>query len=214
MYQKVFKRLIDILVSLCATLMLLPLILVIIIAVKLDSPGPVFFTQKRMGMNKKLFSILKFRTMKTDTPRYMPTHMLQHPEQHITRVGKHLRRSSLDELPQIFNILAGQMSLIGPRPALWNQYDLIAERDKYGANNVRPGLSGWAQINGRDELCIADKARLDGEYVKIMSLAFDFKCFFRTIIAVFKGTGIIEGASVNWDSQSGVPDIGKTDKTG
>lgn len=207
MYQKIFKRLIDIILSMCAVIVLFPLIIIITIAVKLDSPGPVFFTQKRIGMNKKMFNILKFRTMKTDTPKNMPTHLLENPEQYITRVGKLLRRSSLDELPQIFNIFSGQMTLIGPRPALWNQYDLIKERDKYGANDVRPGLSGWAQINGRDELDVAEKAGLDGEYIKNMSLLFDMKCLFRTVTAVFKGTGIVEGASVGWDTQSGEPDI-------
>lgn len=212
MYQKTIKRLIDIALSLCGLIVLAPLLLVITAAVRLDSPGPVFFTQKRVGMNKKLFSILKFRTMKTDTPKNMPTHLLENPEQYITRVGKHLRRASLDELPQIFNILSGQMSIIGPRPALWNQGDLIAERDKYGANDVRPGLSGWAQINGRDMLEVEEKARLDGEYVRRMSFAFDLKCFVRTITAVFRGSGIIEGAAVRWDSQSEEPKGKKSPK--
>lgn len=164
--------------------------------IKLDSKGPVFFKQKRVGIHKKHFYILKFRTMRIDTPQDTPTHLLQNPEKYITRVGKFLRKSSLDELPQIINILKGEMSIIGPRPALWNQYDLIAERDKYGANDVLPGLTGWAQINGRDELPIEVKARFDGEYVQNMGLWMDIKCFFGTIISVIKRDGIVEG-SVN-----------------
>jgi O-antigen biosynthesis protein WbqP len=160
-----------------------------------DSPGPILFRQKRVGIHKKYFHILKFRTMRIDTPKDMPTHMLANPEQYITRVGKFLRRTSLDELPQMFNILKGDMSIIGPRPALWNQYDLIAERDKYGANDVMPGLTGWAQINGRDELEIPVKARLDGEYVSRMSFAFDLKCFFGTIASVAKHEGVVEGGT-------------------
>ena len=195
MYQKIFKRLIDIVLSGLGILVLLPVYLVIAVAVKLDDPGPVFFRQKRVGIHKTHFNILKFRTMKMNTPRDMPTHLLENPEQYITRVGKVLRKTSLDELPQIFQIFTGKMSIIGPRPALWNQDDLIAERDKYGANDVRPGLTGWAQINGRDELPIDVKARLDGEYMKNISFLFDCKCFFGTILSVLKSDGVVEGGT-------------------
>ena len=195
MYQKYIKRLIDILLSGCGILVLLPVYAVIALAVKLDDPGPVFFRQKRVGIHKTHFHILKFRTMKMNTPRDMPTHLLENPEQYITRVGKILRKTSLDELPQIFQIFTGKMSIIGPRPALWNQDDLIAERDKYGANDLRPGLTGWAQINGRDELPIDIKARLDGEYVENISFLFDCKCFFGTIISVLKSDGVVEGGT-------------------
>ena len=160
-----------------------------------DDPGPVFFRQKRVGIHKTHFLILKFRTMKVSTPKDVPTHLLENPEQYITRVGKFLRRTSLDELPQIFQIFTGKMAIIGPRPALWNQFDLIAERDKYGANDVRPGLTGWAQINGRDELPIDVKARFDGEYVQNLSFAFDCKCFFGTIRSVLKSEGVVEGGT-------------------
>ena len=162
---------------------------------KKDSSGPVLFKQKRVGIHKTHFNILKFRTMRTDTPKDMPTHMLADPEQYITKVGKFLRKTSLDELPQIINILKGDMSIIGPRPALWNQYDLIAERDKYGANGVMPGLTGWAQINGRDELEIPVKARMDGEYVKRLSFQFDCICFLGTILSVFRHDGVVEGGT-------------------
>lgn len=162
------KRIIDILLSGLAIIILSPLLLILCIAIKLDSPGPIFFTQKRVGIHKTYFQIYKFRTMRTDTPKDMPTHMLANPEQYITKTGRFLRKTSLDELPQIFNIFKGDMSIVGPRPALWNQDDLVAERDKYGANDVTPGLTGWAQINGRDELEIPVKAKLDGEYVKNM----------------------------------------------
>lgn len=195
MYKHFFKRIIDILLSLIGIVILIPLWLILSIAIFVTDPGPIFFTQKRVGKNKKIFKILKFRTMKTSTPHDMPTHLLENPEQYITKVGKFLRKTSLDELPQIFNIFIGQMSIIGPRPALWNQDDLIAERDKYGANDVRPGLTGWAQINGRDELEIADKARLDGEYVERMSFLFDCKCFFGTIGSVLKRDGVVEGGT-------------------
>ncbi len=195
MYQKFFKRLIDIVLSGLGILVLLPVYLVIAVAVKLDDPGPVFFRQKRVGIHKTHFHILKFRTMKMNTPRDMPTHLLENPEQYITRVGKVLRKTSLDELPQIFQIFTGKMSVIGPRPALWNQDDLIAERDKYGANDVRPGLTGWAQINGRDELPIDVKAALDGEYVRRISFLFDCKCFFGTIVSVLKHDGVVEGGT-------------------
>ena len=175
--------------------MLSPVYLILAIAIKIDDPGPILFRQKRVGIHKSHFQIMKFRTMKMETPRDMPTHLLQNPEQYITRVGKILRKTSLDELPQIFQIFTGDMSIIGPRPALWNQFDLIAERDKYGANDVRPGLTGWAQINGRDELPIDVKARLDGEYVQNLSFLFDCKCFFGTIASVLKSDGVVEGGT-------------------
>jgi O-antigen biosynthesis protein WbqP len=194
MYMKV-KRLIDIILSLIGLIVLSPIYLILIIAIKIDSRGPVLFKQKRVGINKKHFNILKFRTMRIDTPKDTPTHLLANPEQYITKMGKFLRKTSLDELPQIWNIFVGQMSIIGPRPALWNQYDLIAERDKYGANNIPPGLSGWAQINGRDELPIEIKAKLDGEYIKGISLWIDVKCFFLTIVSVVKSDGVVEGGS-------------------
>ena len=195
MYKHFLKRIIDALLSFVGIVILIPLWLILSIAIFVTDPGPIFFTQKRVGKNKKIFKILKFRTMKTSTPHDMPTHLLENPERYITKVGKFLRKTSLDELPQIFNIFIGQMSIIGPRPALWNQDDLIAERDKYGANDVRPGLTGWAQINGRDELEIADKARLDGEYVERMSFLFDCKCFFGTIGSVLKHDGVVEGGT-------------------
>ena len=195
MYQKYAKRLIDLLLSACAIVVLSPVYLLICIAIVADDPGPVFFRQKRVGIHKTHFLILKFRTMKVSTPKDVPTHLLENPEQYITRVGKFLRKTSLDELPQIFQIFTGQMAIIGPRPALWNQFDLIAERDKYGANDVRPGLTGWAQINGRDELPIDVKARFDGEYVQNLSFAFDCKCFFGTIRSVLKSEGVVEGGT-------------------
>lgn len=195
MYNKVFKRLIDLILSGCGILVLLPLYLILAIAIKIDDPGPVFFKQKRVGIHKTHFNILKFRTMKMNTPKDTPTHLLENPQQYITRVGRVLRKTSLDELPQIFQIFTGKMSIIGPRPALWNQYDLIAERDKYGANDVRPGLTGWAQINGRDELPIDVKARFDGEYVQNMSFLFDCRCFFGTIVSVLRHDGVVEGGT-------------------
>ena len=195
MYNKCIKRFLDFILSLFACICLAPFYLLIMLAIKIDSKGPVFFKQRRIGINKTEFNILKFRTMRIDTPRDMPTHLLQNPEQYITKVGKFLRKTSLDELPQIFNILAGQMSIIGPRPALWNQFDLIEERDRYKANDIRPGLTGWAQINGRDELEIEVKAKLDGEYVERMSFGFDIKCFFGTILSVLKSDGVVEGGT-------------------
>ena len=195
MYKKVGKRIIDIILSACGILMLSPVLLILVVAIKLDSPGPVLFRQKRVGIHKSHFYILKFRTMRIDTPKDMPTHLLQNPDQWITKVGAFLRKTSLDELPQIFNILKGQMSVIGPRPALWNQYDLLEERDKYGANDVMPGLTGWAQINGRDELSIDVKARLDGEYVERMGFFFDIKCMIGTVLPVFTGAGVVEGGT-------------------
>ena len=195
MYVGFFKRFFDLVLSVFGILFLSLPMLIIAVVIKLDSPGPVLFKQKRVGKGKKHFMILKFRTMRTDTPHDAPTHELSDPEKWITPVGKFLRKTSLDELPQLFNIFAGQMSIIGPRPALWNQFDLIEERDKYGANDIRPGLSGWAQINGRDELEIDVKARLDGEYVEKMSLMFDIKCIFGTVKSVLRSDGVVEGGT-------------------
>jgi len=195
MYKKFGKRLLDILLSGIALIPLSVVYLILMAAIKIDDPGPVFFRQKRVGIHKSHFQILKFRTMKMETPRDMPTHLLQNPEQYITRVGRVLRKFSLDELPQIIQIFTGKMSIVGPRPALWNQFDLIEERDKYGANDVRPGLTGWAQINGRDELPIDVKARLDGEYVEKMSFLFDMKCMIGTVLPVVKGSGVVEGGT-------------------
>ena len=195
MYQNYIKRLLAIVLSLLGLICLGWLLILLSIAIKLDSPGPVLFKQKRVGRGKSHFYILKFRTMRIDTPKDMPTHLLTNPQQYITRVGRFLRKTSLDELPQLFNILKGDMAIIGPRPALWNQYDLIAERDKYGANDIRPGLTGWAQINGRDELEIDVKARLDGEYVQRLSFGFDLRCFLGTITAVLRSDGVVEGGT-------------------
>ena len=195
MYRNGLKRVLDFMLSLVGLVILSPVLLIIALIIKLTSPGPVFFKQKRVGKNKTYFNILKFRTMRTDTPKDTPTHLLANPDQYITPIGKVLRKTSLDELPQIINILKGDMSIIGPRPALWNQYDLIKERDRYGANDILPGLTGWAQINGRDELEIDVKARLDGEYVERMSFLFDCKCFFGTITSVLKHEGVVEGGT-------------------
>ena len=195
MFYLKIKRVIDFLLSLIGLIALSPIFFILIILIKLDSNGPVLFKQKRIGLNKQHFYILKFRTMRIDTPKDRPTHLLENPNQWITRVGRFLRRTSLDELPQIINILKGEMSIVGPRPALWNQYDLIEERDKYGANNVPVGLTGWAQINGRDELEIKDKARFDGEYVRNIGFVMDLNCFIRTVFKVFKAEGVVEGAS-------------------
>lgn len=195
------KRGLDIVVSAVGLLVLSPVFLALVAAIKLDTPGPVFFKQKRVGIHKTHFNILKFRTMRIDTPKDMPTHLLANPEQYITKTGKFLRKTSLDELPQIINILKGEMSIIGPRPALWNQYDLIEERDKYGANDVLPGLTGWAQINGRDELEIPVKAELDGYYVKHMGLLMDIKCFVGTITSVLKSEGVVEGGTGELNKQ-------------
>ena len=199
MYKKFGKRLIDVLLSACGIVVLIPLWVILAIAIKIDDPGPVFFRQKRIGQDvngqKQFFQIYKYRSMKMCTPKDCPTHLLKNPEQYITKVGGFLRKTSLDELPQIFNILAGQMSIIGPRPALWNQDDLYEERAKYGANDVKPGLTGWAQINGRDELPIDVKASLDGEYVRNLSFGFDVKCFFGTIVSVLKHDGVVEGGT-------------------
>lgn len=203
MYVKI-KRILDILLSLSALLLLWPIFLGIAIAIKATSPGPVLFRQKRVGKGKRLFEIYKFRTMRIDTPKDIPTHLLSNPETFITPIGKLLRKTSLDELPQIFNIIKGEMSIIGPRPALWNQDDLIAERDKYGANDVTPGLTGWAQINGRDELPIPVKAKLDGEYVRQFGFMMDLRCFLGTIISVIKGDGVVEGGTGMLQKQEAV----------
>ena len=195
MYSKYIKRFIDFTLALCGIVVLSVPMLLIALLIKLDSKGPVLFWQKRVGINKTTFMMPKFRTMRTDAPANMPTHLLTDPEVWITRVGKVLRKASLDELPQMFSIFKGDMSIVGPRPALWNQTDLIAERDKYGANDVRPGLTGWAQINGRDELPIDVKAKFDGEYVKNITFAMDVKCFFGTIVKVIKREGVVEGGT-------------------
>lgn len=191
----IIKRALDIIFCSIGIILLSPLFLLLIVLIKLDSKGPVLFKQTRVGIKKRHFQILKFRTMRIDAPKNTPTHLLENPEQYITKVGKFLRKSSLDELPQIWNILVGEMSIIGPRPALWNQHDLIIERDKYGVNDIRPGLTGWAQINGRDELPIEVKAKLDGDYVRKMGLLMDAKCFFGTIVNVWKGDGVVEGGT-------------------
>lgn len=195
MYRKFFKRALDILLSAAGTLVLSPLFLLISAAVKLEDHGPVFFSQQRIGTHRRPFRILKFRTMRVDTPHDTPTHLLEDPEQWITRVGRVLRKTSLDELPQILQILTGRMSVVGPRPALWNQYDLIAEREKYGANDVTPGLTGWAQVNGRDSLEIEEKARLDGEYARKLSFRLDVKIFFMTLVNVIRRQDVVEGGT-------------------
>ncbi len=196
MYRKFLKRFLDMVLAAFALLVLLLPMAVIAAVVKLDSPGPVLFWQKRVGAGKRVFMMPKFRSMYIKAPAEMPTHLLQSPDQWITRSGRILRKTSLDELPQLWSILTGKMSVIGPRPALWNQKDLIAARDRYGVNEIRPGLTGWAQINGRDELEIEEKARLDGEYAQKMSFAFDCRCFFGTVRSVLKQDGIVEGGMV------------------
>ena len=192
-YDRYIKRMMDIILSFCGLIALSPVFIIIILAIKIDDPGPVLFTQKRVGRNKQYFKLHKFRSMKMSTPHDIPTHMLENPEQYITKVGRFLRLHSLDELPQIWDIFIGNMSVIGPRPALWNQDVLTAERDKYGANDIRPGLTGWAQINGRDELEIEEKDRLDGEYVEKMGLGMDMKCFLGSIGSVLVSDGVVEG---------------------
>ena len=195
MYRRFVKRGLDIVLSLIGLAVLLIPMAIFAVILKLDSKGPVLFWQKRVGIHKQTFMMPKFRTMYTETPANVPTHLMTDPDRWITRVGKVYRKLSIDELPQLWCILTGKMSIIGPRPALWNQDDLITERDKYGANDVRPGLTGWAQINGRDELEIPVKARLDGEYVEHLSFLFDCRCFFGTIIAVLRRDGIVEGGT-------------------
>lgn len=190
-----FKRIFDIFCSLLAIIVLGIPMLIVAIAIKIDSKGPVLFKQDRVGKNKKIFKIWKFRSMFTNTDPNAPTHELGNATSHITKVGKFIRKTSIDELPQLFNILSGKMSIVGPRPALWNQYDLIAERDKYGANNIRPGLTGLAQISGRDELENSEKAKLDGEYMKKRGFFYDIGLIFRTIFSVFKHEGVVEGGT-------------------
>ena len=207
MYQKYGKRLLDMVLSGLAIVGLSPVFLLLAIAIVVDDPGPVFFRQTRVGIHKTHFEILKFRTMKVSTPRDTPTHLLENPDQYITRVGHILRETSLDELPQIFQIFTGKMSIIGPRPALWNQDDLIRERDRYKANDVRPGLTGWAQINGRDELSIPIKAWFDGEYVNKLSFAFDCKCFLATFRSVLRHDGVVEGGTGRLEKEA------RTDET-
>lgn len=195
MYKNGVKRILDFFMSLCGIIALSPLLIILSIWIKVDSKGPVLFKQKRIGKDKTYFSIYKFRTMYVDTPHDMPTHLLDDPDAFITKAGHFLRKTSLDELPQLFNILLGQMAVIGPRPALWNQDDLIALRDEYHANDVRPGLTGWAQIHGRDELEITTKAKLDGYYVDHLGFLLDVKCFFGTITSVLKHEGVVEGGT-------------------
>lgn len=201
MYKHFFKRFIDIVLSFIGIVVLALPMIVFALIIKAEDPGPAFFKQKRIGIHKTQFSLLKFRSMKMSTPHDMPTHMLENPEQYILRCGRWMRKMSIDELPQLFNIFTGKMSIIGPRPALWNQDDLITERDKYGANDIKPGLTGWAQINGRDELEISEKARLDGEYAAALNaghgkgFAMDCKCFFGTIKSVLHHDGVVEGGT-------------------
>lgn len=195
MYKSFFKRLIDIVLSGVGMLVLALPMLIVAVLIKMEDPGPVIFTQKRVGKDKVLFPLYKFRSMKMDTPHDTPTHLLKNPEQYILKIGGFIRKASIDELPQMWNIFVGDMSVIGPRPALWNQDDLIAERDKYGANDIKPGLTGWAQINGRDELAIPVKAKLDGEYVQRLSFTFDAYCFLATIFSVLRADGVVEGGT-------------------
>lgn len=202
MYKKIFKRLIDFILSLTGLIFLLPLFVIIAVLIKIDDNGPVFFKQKRVGLHKDYFYLYKFRSMKVNTPD-IPTHLLENPEQYISKVGRFLRKFSLDELPQLINIIKGEMSIVGPRPALWNQDDLILERDKYSANDVVPGLTGWAQVNGRDELEIPVKAKLDGEYVEKLSFTMDLKCFLKTVLVVFKTDGVVEGKALREDNEKG-----------
>lgn len=209
LYDGFIKRLIDIVISFMGLVILSPVYLIIAITIKIDDPGPVFFTQKRVGKNKQYFKLHKFRSMKMATPHDVPTHMLENPEQYITKVGGFARRHSLDELPQVWDIFIGNMSIIGPRPALWNQDVLTSERDKWGANDIKPGLTGWAQINGRDELEIPVKAKLDGEYAAKLkkggfgAFAFDVKCFFGTIFSVLRSDGVVEGGTGEMKKRKG-----------
>ena len=202
MYKRFGKRALDLLLSGLGLVVLSPLFLIISIAIKAEDPGPVFFRQKRVGIHKTYFNIVKFRSMRQDTPHDMPTHLLNDPQRWITKTGSFLRKTSLDELPQIAQIFTGKMSIIGPRPALWNQYDLIAQRDQYGANDVTPGLTGWAQVNGRDELEIEEKARLDGEYAQNISFGMDMKIFWMTVKNVLRGSGVVEGGPKEMKKES------------
>lgn len=202
MYKCFGKRALDLLLSGLGLVLLSPLFLIISIAIKAEDPGPVFFRQKRVGIHKSYFNIVKFRSMRQDTPHDMPTHLLNDPQRWITKTGRFLRKTSLDELPQIAQIFAGKMSIIGPRPALWNQYDLITERDKYGANDITPGLTGWAQVNGRDELEIEEKARMDGEYAQNISFGMDMKIFWMTVKNVLRGSGVVEGGPKEMEKES------------
>ena len=195
MYKKIIKRLLDILLSLAGLIVSAIPMAVITLVIKKEDPGPAVFKQKRFGIHKSFFTLYKFRSMKLSTPHDVPTHQLEDPEQYLLKSGKFIRKYSLDELPQLLNIFKGDMSVIGPRPALWNQDDLIAERDKYGANEVKPGLTGWAQINGRDELEIPVKAKLDGEYAQELSFLFDCRCFFGTFLKVLRHEGVVEGGT-------------------
>ena len=202
MYKRFGKRALDIFLSGLGLVLLSPLFLIISIAIKVEDPGPVFFRQKRVGIHKSYFNIVKFRSMRQDTPHDMPTHLLSDPQRWITKTGRFLRKTSLDELPQIAQIFTGKMSIIGPRPALWNQFDLIAQRDQYGANDVPPGLTGWAQVNGRDELEIEEKARLDGEYARNISFKMDMKIFWMTVKNVLRGSGVVEGGPKEMKKES------------
>ena len=202
MYKRFGKRALDLLLSGLGLIVLSPLFLIISIAIKAEDPGPVFFRQKRVGIHKTYFNIVKFRSMRQDTPHDMPTHLLNDPQRWITKTGRFLRKTSLDELPQIAQIFTGKMSIIGPRPALWNQYDLIAQRDQYGANDITPGLTGWAQVNGRDELEIEEKARLDGEYAQNISFGMDMKIFWMTVRNVLRGSGVVEGGPKEMKKES------------
>ena len=202
MYKRFGKRALDVLLSGLGLVVLSPLFLIISIAIKAEDPGPVFFRQKRVGIHKTYFNIVKFRSMRQDTPHDMPTHLLNDPQRWITKTGRFLRKTSLDELPQIAQIFTGKMSVIGPRPALWNQYDLIAQRDQYGANDITPGLTGWAQVNGRDELEIEEKARLDGEYAQNISFGMDMKIFWMTVKNVLRGSGVVEGGPKEMKKES------------
>ena len=202
MYKRFGKRALDLLLSGLGLMVLSPLFLIISIAIKAEDPGPVFFRQKRVGIHKTYFNIVKFRSMRQDTPHDMPTHLLNDPQRWITKTGRFLRKTSLDELPQIAQIFTGKMSIIGPRPALWNQYDLIAQRDQYGANDITPGLTGWAQVNGRDELEIEEKARLDGEYAQNISFGMDMKIFWMTVKNVLRGSGVVEGGPKEMKKES------------
>ena len=202
MYKRFGKRALDLLLSGLGLIVLSPLFLIISIAIKAEDPGPVFFRQKRVGIHKTYFNIVKFRSMRQDTPHDMPTHLLNDPQRWITKTGHFLRKTSLDELPQIAQIFTGKMSIIGPRPALWNQYDLIAQRDQYGANDITPGLTGWAQVNGRDELEIEEKARLDGEYAQNISFGMDMKIFWMTVKNVLRGSGVVEGGPKEMKKES------------